>query len=272
LPGAAAAVDARTAAGATPLMLAAARGGCARCARLLLAAGADPAAEDGRGWAPLHAAARRGHEGVLRALCSSPGADLDARLPDGSAALLLAAEHGHAGCIEALLEAGAHPLTADEDGWTAGHWGAFNGQEAALEKWVGGLGAGGAAAAAAVAALTADGDSAADLAAQEGHEGAEALLLRAAAAALARLSDRKAEDNWAADDAAPHGDQQEWDMASEADAPKERQRRSFNLTAVAAVGGGGAAASAAPAINVLSDPLMQAAPIVATQGKVEGFP
>ncbi|CAM9571834.1 unnamed protein product [Lampetra fluviatilis] len=55
------------ASGSTPLQLAAA-GGHAEAVRILLEAGASPAAEDSEGMAAIHLAAKHGHTGVLEAL------------------------------------------------------------------------------------------------------------------------------------------------------------------------------------------------------------
>lgn len=162
-------VDARTCSGATPLMLASARG-CDECVQHLLRAGGRPTLSDDRGWQPVHAAARAGHEHVLRLLLADPAVDADAPLPDGTTALMLAAENDHAGCVAALLEAGARDDAADEDGWGAIHWAAFNGEETVMRLLLQRCGP------ECVGMLTEDEESPLDLAAGQGHAGIVKLL------------------------------------------------------------------------------------------------
>ena len=98
--------------GRTPLHLAADGGHEAVCG-VLLAAGADPTAEDAKGMTPCMVAAHRGDAAVLRCLVhhDKRGGGVEA-LFDGrhnfrTAALLLAAADGDAQGVRALLSAGA---------------------------------------------------------------------------------------------------------------------------------------------------------------------
>jgi len=113
-------VDARADLGATcpgegraPLHLAADGGHEAVC-EVLLAAGADPTAEDAKGMTPCMVAAHRGDAAVLRCLVHHDKvhhggieARFDARHNFRTAALLLAAKDGDAAGVRALLSAGA---------------------------------------------------------------------------------------------------------------------------------------------------------------------
>ena len=96
--------------GRAPLHLAADGGHEAVCG-VLLAAGADPTAEDAKGMTPCMVAAHRGDAAVLRCLVHHDkrlGAQLfDARHNFRTAALLLAAADGDAQGVRALLSAGS---------------------------------------------------------------------------------------------------------------------------------------------------------------------
>lgn len=95
---------------------------------VLLAAGADYRARDGRGNTPLHAASELEFwEGGTRAAASivallEAGADIEARNADGLTPLHLAAAwSGGPGSVKALVDAGADTEARNADGWTPLH-------------------------------------------------------------------------------------------------------------------------------------------------------
>ncbi len=100
--------------GLTPLALAAVLERV-ECASLLLAAGADKEAKDGRGYSCLQLAALNGNLGVLKTLLDA-GADPSARHRK-STALHMAV--GNDGSLAALLDAGADTTVCDREGKTA---------------------------------------------------------------------------------------------------------------------------------------------------------
>jgi len=113
-------LNAKTADGYTPLLLAAWDGHSKAC-EALLKAGADPLVVDTNGWNALHCAAGYGKHEVIQVL-------VDHKLPlnekvngDGDAPLNLAAWNGHPKACEALLKAGANPLVVNKNGWNALH-------------------------------------------------------------------------------------------------------------------------------------------------------
>ncbi len=99
--------DARTSAGETPLMRAAAKG-FDDVARVLLDAGADPRARRPDGFTPLILAAFFGHEETVRLLLSR-GADPLARTSLGTTAAAWAASRGFERIAEHIKEAEAAP-------------------------------------------------------------------------------------------------------------------------------------------------------------------
>lgn len=107
-------VDARNAAGETPLMLAALHGRLAAAQRLL-ERGAAPHLE---GWAPLHYAAS-GPESALVALLLDKGAQVDARAPNGSTPLMMAASYGPEAAAQLLLARGADAKLRNSHGKSA---------------------------------------------------------------------------------------------------------------------------------------------------------
>jgi ankyrin repeat protein len=111
-------VDARDAAGRTALMVAA---GFLHphIAKLLLAKGADPNAQDGVwGNMPAHYAACSGDIETMRLLLAA-GVDINsAGQGNGSTALHYAANKGAIGMVDFLIRSGAEMNTTDESGWT----------------------------------------------------------------------------------------------------------------------------------------------------------
>ena len=100
--------------GVTPLSLACTNGSAAMIT-LLLDAGADPNAALHGGETPLMTAARTGNVDAVKALLAR-GAAVDARLPQGQTALMWAAADGQTAVVEALLAAGADFRTPLETG------------------------------------------------------------------------------------------------------------------------------------------------------------
>jgi ankyrin repeat protein len=93
--------------GDTALAWAAGRGH-AECARVLLAAGADPAAANEEGATPLMQAARNGKLDTLEVLL--PVSDVHKETQFGADALTMAAKRGHLDCVCALVESGAKTI------------------------------------------------------------------------------------------------------------------------------------------------------------------
>jgi Zn-dependent protease len=112
-------VDQRNEADQTPLMTAAYQR-CERCARRLLAAGADPNATDDYGATPLTYALQEQHTDLVRLLLDV-GADVNARNEYGTRPLMTAAYIGPADHVQWLLDAGAEPNRADQSGMTPLH-------------------------------------------------------------------------------------------------------------------------------------------------------
>jgi ankyrin repeat protein len=102
--------------GVRPLSLASTNGSAAMIT-LLLEAGADPNVPLRGGETPLMTAARTGRVEAVKALLAR-GAKVDARLPQGQTALMWAAAEGHTDVVEALLAAGAEFKTPLESGFT----------------------------------------------------------------------------------------------------------------------------------------------------------
>ncbi|MDD5030296.1 MAG: ankyrin repeat domain-containing protein [Rhodoferax sp.] len=98
------AVETRTKADESPLMLAALVGQLALCQTLI--------EHDGDvnkpGWAPLHYAATNAHLDVMQLLLEH-NAYIDAASPNGTTPLMMAAQYGSASAVKLLLEAGADP-------------------------------------------------------------------------------------------------------------------------------------------------------------------
>ena len=104
--------------GRTPLHYAAAEGRGDEVIRLL-AAGANPNAQDDNGWSPLHFAAQAVSPGATEALLVA-GADTKLRDSFGNTALSSAvfASRGDGSVIELLRRAGADPHAANSSGVT----------------------------------------------------------------------------------------------------------------------------------------------------------
>jgi uncharacterized protein len=102
--------------GVTPLSLACTNGNGAMVT-LLLEAGADPSASLRGGETPLMTAARTGKLSAVQALIAR-GAAVDAKLENGQTAMMWAAADGHTAVVEALLAAGADFKTPLNTGFT----------------------------------------------------------------------------------------------------------------------------------------------------------
>lgn len=102
--------------GVTPLSLACTNGSAAMIT-LLLDAGADVNAALRSGETPLMTAARTGKLDAVRVLLAR-GAAVDAKLPSGQTALMWSTAEGHTAVVEALLAAGADFRTPLTSGFT----------------------------------------------------------------------------------------------------------------------------------------------------------
>ena len=107
-------IEARTASGESPLMLAALRGQEALVVQLV----ARGAAVNHRGWTPLHYAATGGHARVAAFLIGAH-ADVNAESPNGSTPLMMAAMYGNAATVKLLLESGADADVRNDQGLSA---------------------------------------------------------------------------------------------------------------------------------------------------------
>lgn len=114
-------VNARDAAGATPLHMAA-MGGWLETTQLLLDQGALPDARDKlTGGTPLIMAVMHGHTDVLELLLAE-GADIDMSTNRGTTALHAAVAVGRRDIVRRLLDHGADVTLRDEKGRTATGW------------------------------------------------------------------------------------------------------------------------------------------------------
>src|SRR5690606_23438011 len=98
---------------------------------LLVAAGADPRAQDREGRSAVDVAIRSGRDDVARWLLERGG-----QLPDKQAyslGLLAAAERGELGQVQAMLEQGADPKVLGESGITSLTLAAREGHQAVVE-------------------------------------------------------------------------------------------------------------------------------------------
>jgi uncharacterized protein len=120
-------VNARTADGSTPLLMAAYEGDAAKVAALLKA-GADPRMANSFGASPMGEAARRGDAEVIGLLLKA-GADPESPNPEGQTALMTVARTGNLEAAKLLLAHGAK-INAREQwgGQTALIWAAAQGQ------------------------------------------------------------------------------------------------------------------------------------------------
>jgi len=110
-------VEFRSAAGETPLMIAAIKGRL-DLARSLIERGAEV---NKPGWTPLHYAATfPGPAAIdLTRLMLEHHAYIDAESPNGSTPLMMAAQYGNTTVVKLLLEEGADPLIRNQLGLTA---------------------------------------------------------------------------------------------------------------------------------------------------------
>ena len=111
----------------TPLHRVAAHGAPPQVVKLLLAAGADPAATDSNGDTALHLAVefKRGATWLLL----QNGVGVDLRNEQGVTPLMrAAATHQESGLVTQLLDAGADVNATDDHCWTPLHWAVHPGQ------------------------------------------------------------------------------------------------------------------------------------------------
>jgi ankyrin len=106
--------------GETPLLSALRRDNF-ECARMLMAAGADPLAADTAGFTALHRAAQCRTAAPIDFLVAAAKGKLDLDAPAGGArdtAMHIAARQGKAGVVSRLIALGADPLKANSNGET----------------------------------------------------------------------------------------------------------------------------------------------------------
>jgi uncharacterized protein len=110
-------INARNAAGETPLMLAVLRGQAAMAQALVAA----KAAVNHPGWTPLHYAAASTNESApaMISLLLEHYAYIDAESPNGTTPLMMAARYGLPASVAQLLEAGADATVANAQGLIA---------------------------------------------------------------------------------------------------------------------------------------------------------
>lgn len=103
--------------------------------RALLAAGADPKAENRYGVTPLALACTNGHAGIVQRLLAA-GADPNAALRGGETALMTAARTGRVDVVQVLLARGAKADVRLPQGQTAVMWAAADGHPAVVEALI----------------------------------------------------------------------------------------------------------------------------------------
>lgn len=107
-------LNAQSAQGETPLMLAAIKGEF-ELVEKLIKKGADV---NKTGWTPLHYAATTGQLKVISLLLENH-AYIDAESPNGSTPLMMASMYGTPAAVKLLLEEGADPLLKNQQGLSA---------------------------------------------------------------------------------------------------------------------------------------------------------
>ena len=110
-------IEARDAAGATPLLIATHRNNV-DAARALIDAGADVNAKDNINDSPYLYAGARGHDEILR-MTLAHGADLKSINRYGGTALIPACHHGHVETVRELLKTAIDVDHVNRLGWTA---------------------------------------------------------------------------------------------------------------------------------------------------------
>lgn len=144
-----------------PPLLSAAERGDLPGIRRLVADTADVDIRDACLWTPLMKAALNGHAEAARQLIEA-GADVSLTDKGGYSALMLAASNNHVAVMDLLLAAGADPDQIEQTGgFTALIWAVQLGHAAAVERLL--------QASADPSIRDFDGNSAADLASQNGH-------------------------------------------------------------------------------------------------------
>lgn len=123
-------VDARNAAGETPLMLAAIAGEL-EASQQLVARGAQVQFP---GWSPIHYAASGPNTRLVQWLLDR-GAQVDAESPNGTTPLMLAAQHAPEGTVELLLKRGADPRKRNQRGLQAADYAEMGGRDFLVERF-----------------------------------------------------------------------------------------------------------------------------------------
>jgi ankyrin repeat protein len=107
----------------------------AATAKLLIAAGASPKAQNRYGVTPLSLACTNGNADIVQILLAA-GADANTVLRGGETVLMTAARVGRVGPVQALLDAGAKVEAKDRSGQTALMWAAAEGNAAVVESLI----------------------------------------------------------------------------------------------------------------------------------------
>lgn len=123
-------VDARNAAGETPLMLTAIAGDL-EASQQLVARGAQVQFP---GWSPIHYAASGPNTRLVQWLLDR-GALADAESPNGTTPLMLAAQHAPEGTVELLLKRGADPRKRNQRGLRAADYAEMGGRDFLVERF-----------------------------------------------------------------------------------------------------------------------------------------
>lgn len=123
-------VDARNAAGETPLMLTAIAGDL-EASQQLVARGAKVQFP---GWSPIHYAASGPNTRLVQWLLDR-GAQVDAESPNGTTPLMLAAQHAPESTVELLIKRGADPRRRNQRGLQALDYAEMGGRDFLVERF-----------------------------------------------------------------------------------------------------------------------------------------